>query len=58
MKAREKLVTVGLVLTLVLAGTTVWVGAHTAGQVYHACVNDSTGTIFMVANVSRLAGTI
>jgi hypothetical protein len=45
----KSLLGIGIVLALVLAGAATWVGAEGDDVLYYACVNNSSGTIHMVA---------
>lgn len=46
---RKKLTGRGLALILVVALAATWAWAQDGGPVHHACVNNSSGTIFMVS---------
>ena len=45
----KSLTAVSVALVLVVALTATWAGAQEGGTVYHACVNNASGTIFMVS---------
>ena len=49
MKTLHKVVVLGVLLALVIAGAATWAWAQDGDQIYHACVNNSSGNIFMVA---------